>query len=240
MFFAITFIKMTIVTLQKHPKCRYAAFTLIELLVVIAIIGVLAAILIPVVGKVREKANTTQCVAHLRELGNGFGMYANENGGKIPYQLDNGVTWSEKIAPFVGIGSNTEEANTLFADNIGNRPLGVFACPASENVTRGGNFSDFGMNFLVGDSASQGHLQKSRFTVEELSKIILLGDAVNCNRRLSIYDPNSGLVPRHPGETVNLLFLNGHVENVPLASVTTEIQGDKRFQPPWGWEGWER
>lgn len=206
----------------------------------------LAAILIPVVGKVRDKANATQCVAHLRELGNGFGMYANEHGGKIPYQLDNGVTWNEKIAPFVGIGANTEEANTLFANNIGKRPLGVFACPASENVTRGGNFSDFSMNFLVGDSASSGHIQKSRFTVEELSKIILLGDSHDhtrentCGRRLSIYNPNSGLAPRHPGETVNLLFLDGHVENVPLASVTTEIQGDKRFQPPWGWESWKR
>ena len=42
------------------------AFTLIELLSVIAIIGVLAAILFPALGKVRENARTSQCVSNLR------------------------------------------------------------------------------------------------------------------------------------------------------------------------------
>lgn len=55
-------------------------FTLIELLTVIAIIGILAAILIPVVGRVREQAKTAQCAVHLRDLGTGAHLYANDNG----------------------------------------------------------------------------------------------------------------------------------------------------------------
>lgn len=59
-------------------------FTLIELLTVIAIIGILAAILIPVVGAVRENARAATCSSNIRQLGQAMLMYVNDNGGKAP------------------------------------------------------------------------------------------------------------------------------------------------------------
>jgi prepilin-type N-terminal cleavage/methylation domain-containing protein len=53
-------------TIERHPCARSgfrwlaAAFTLIELLTVIAVLGILAAILVPVVGRVQESARRTR------------------------------------------------------------------------------------------------------------------------------------------------------------------------------------
>ena len=58
---------------------RKAAFTLTELLTVIAIIGVLAALLIPIVGKVRQTARQSACVSNLRQIGVALGGYCADN-----------------------------------------------------------------------------------------------------------------------------------------------------------------
>ncbi|MDR1281760.1 MAG: DUF1559 domain-containing protein [Opitutaceae bacterium] len=67
--------------MKKHP---FAAFTLIELLTVIAIIGILAAIIIPTVGKVRQTARQAQSASNLRQIGLALNMAADDNRDRFP------------------------------------------------------------------------------------------------------------------------------------------------------------
>jgi len=87
---------------------KYRTFTLIELLVVIGIIAILAAMLMPALGKAREKARQTQCINQLKQVSLGIEMYKGDNRGRFPY-------WTSR----------------LFPDYINTRK--VFECPMDKN-----------------------------------------------------------------------------------------------------------
>ena len=64
--------------------CR-RAFTLVELLVVIGIIGVLIAMLMPALNRVRMSANLVKCQSNFRQIHAAISVYVNESKGFLPY-----------------------------------------------------------------------------------------------------------------------------------------------------------
>lgn len=86
---------------------KNAAFTLVELLTCLAIIGILAAVLIPVIGSARASAQTTACASNMRQLGVTLINYAQEHKNQMPavwYENTGGYLWyfSPSMDPYLG------------------------------------------------------------------------------------------------------------------------------------------
>ena len=70
---------------SSSQSSKRAAFTLIELLVVIAVIAILASLLLSVLAKAKDKANTIKCLSNLRQTTLGFKIAVDDDSGRLAY-----------------------------------------------------------------------------------------------------------------------------------------------------------
>jgi prepilin-type N-terminal cleavage/methylation domain-containing protein len=102
-----------------------SAFTLIELLVVIAIIGILAALLLPVMARVKESGKATACINNLRQIGIAIQVYVQENNNHLPFMEDQ----------YPGVTNQYFGPDTVLSNHLGN--VNVLRCPSDKWGTNG-------------------------------------------------------------------------------------------------------
>lgn len=85
-------------------------FSLIELLVVVAIIGILASLVMPSLGKAREKSKIAVCVSNQKQIGTAIYMYMDDNDGKFPLpgQITQ-ISWDAALGAYDGRGLSLSE-----------------------------------------------------------------------------------------------------------------------------------
>lgn len=214
-----------------RTESRDRGFTLIELLTVIAIIGILASILIPVVGAVRESARASKCVSNLRQIGYGIELYANDNRGMAPPPAnwpehgssDLRTTFHYRIWEYAGYETSTfghPDNSQLVSSETEN----IFHCPTTLNgfvpVPGGSDTNDgyaYGMNTLPNIRESGDITQGLRYDMLSTPSLTVAVMEVKTWHAGPPRYSEFGLIPHNEGG--NFLFYDGHVEHLKFAEV---------------------
>lgn len=210
-------------------------FTLVELLTVIAIIAILAAILIPTVGKIRRGAQNTTCINKLRVLYQGIVIFTADR-GSIPRAsgetlagddiLKQGRTWR---AALIGSGAIPEARSASTNPNDWrSENFDIFTCRSHVdhyqdrfNYPSGSRVSTYTMSNI----ATSYHFPKfSYFTRPD--RTMLIADGVPPDANGSFNHGTQGTKPdsnAHDGRA-NMAFADGHVETRTADQIPVEAE----------------
>ena len=145
---------------RQRPSRAGRGFTLIELLVVIAIIGILAALLLPALGRSKARAEGLACANNLRQLSVAWLLYADDSNDALVNK--HGVqetfarrqTWANNVQDWVDGEDNT---NLIYLSDsklgpYARRATKIYKCPSDrEPALNGDRIRTMSMNALVGN-----------------------------------------------------------------------------------------
>ncbi len=199
------------------------AFTLIELLTVIAIIGILAAIMMPVVSRVRASARNANCVSNLRQVHIGIMGYAADNKDYFPSvnmrQGGKYVQWWRIVQPYMGASSedNFQAYKVQQCPEVLILAISVMAGAVNDPRT----LPNYGMNDQlgqVGDDSSPSTIYGKRKRLADVrnpSRTILAGDnSVEPESPQARLSPDKAAKQGDKHRTgSNFVWVDGHVSS---------------------------
>jgi prepilin-type N-terminal cleavage/methylation domain-containing protein/prepilin-type processing-associated H-X9-DG protein len=169
-----------------RPRAKYRdakAFTLIELLVVIAIIAILAALLLPVLSKAKQRAWTTNCISNLHQLGLGMKMFADDNAELYPESAGR-IYWN-------GTDATTQKPSWMqqIVTQVGS--TNVFNCPGNVQLAPEyrGPFNYFNGCNAAFITASNQFASVNNTQIRFPSAFVLSGDTAGTVDGKIIFDP---------------------------------------------------
>lgn len=149
---------------------KKGAFSLVELLVVLAVVMLLAALAVPSLLNMQDKAKQAACLSNLRQIGVAVSLYAADNNADLPPNRHNqtdavpsGFYWQDMLKPYlVDYGSIADSTSTN---------SGVFWCPADKPRANKYATQSYGYNVYRGGNPTRN---------ENVSKIVGESSPANC------------------------------------------------------------
>lgn len=206
-------------------------FTLMELLISLSIVAVLVGLLVPATMRQIRHAQMAACAGNLRQIGVGVVLYAGEHDNYLPYGKDTGGgSWSagNNVGLYVGCPSAADGKMINFGK--------VFICPgAPASEKQGGSYIANRMVMPSATSSGGIVLPVKVSSVRAPSRTVLMLDGYKATGGLPMESwgqfaaswNGPGRMPHGPnppalivkaklGDTLNILFVDGHVEQGTL------------------------
>ena len=213
---------------SKMKIKKQVKFTLIELLVVIAIIGILASLLIPVLGKAREQARSASCKNNLKQFGYAVMMYTDDEDDYLPASFTTDRTyWYVTLYTYMS-GTNTS-AYKLCPSVAHPKGVESLNYASNKNILKHTNFQppEFRLRItdltrssdavVIGDAGMWWAPTNTSYPFIELpGAYVWSQNSYSPEDILEPYDDKvdvtTGLRFRHEGDKkANLVFADGHV-----------------------------
>ncbi len=208
---------------SPHPN----GFSLTELLVTLALLASLLVLAQPLLGLVRNRTKTAQCLHHLRLSGTAVLAYAGDRGNRLTTLYGGGTdigTWARAL----------HQANYLPHKAVARCPTG----PASHSLdSKTWDWSGFGLNMQTPpgrvETVGPDRVYHLTFTaISHPSQHLLLADSVTPDsakpsQTFRLFVSRSAIHLRHDLHA-NVFFLDGHAENLDEGSVQALVNASKQ------------